>query len=133
MKYLAIVLVGALLAACGDGNGGTGPNQPYQQTITGSITPFGTTEHDFSAPRAGNLRLILTWANAAIDLDLYLTPSTCNTYPLGSCQMLGISDGVGVTVETIERQVNSGDRFKIWVDNWHETLPSNYSVQVTIE
>jgi hypothetical protein len=131
MKRLGILFVCLFLVACGD-KGGTGVQQPFQQTFNGSVTAFGTTEHLFSAPRAGNMTIVLRWANAAIDLDLYLTAANCNQYPLGGCTLLGISDGVQGTQESITRQVSNGEQFKVWVDNWHQSLGSNYSVEINI-
>src|SRR4051812_1613317 len=80
MKSLAAFVVVAIVASSCGGNSPTSPtatNQPYTQTITGTVTNFGVTYHSLTIPRAGNLTLQLTWPDQTIDLDLYLTASGC--------------------------------------------------------
>jgi uncharacterized protein YfaP (DUF2135 family) len=127
---LSLTVVLTLLAGCGDSDP-TGVAS--QQTIQGSVTAFGTTQHPFTTTRPGTLRVVLTWPNSAIDLDLYLTPGTCTAdYPLPTCTLLEVSESSVGTSEIIQRPVSSGEQFKIWVDNFHETLASNYTLEITI-
>jgi hypothetical protein len=140
------VLVGALLAAglflpaCGGGNGGNGgptgptpqnPQDPTLQTINGTVPSFGTNEHALSVSRTGNLTVTLTWQGPA-DLDLYLTSSDCGSvYGDNACPRLVVSDQLVGNSESVTRAVQSGDRFKIWVDNF--TLAAQpYTVQIDV-
>lgn len=124
----------ALLVACGCGKSSPSapaPPEPFNQTLTGTVSSFGFTQHPLSAARAGNMTLTLTWQTTA-DLDLYLTSSTCNQYPNGSCQILAASDRAVGSSEVITRTVTSGESFKFWIDNFSFN-PQNYSVQIQIQ
>jgi hypothetical protein len=79
------------------------------------------------------LRLTLSWANPAIDLDMYLTDATCNSYPPLSCTILATASVGSGSSETLTRTVASGDHLKVWVDNFNLTLPTDYLVQVVIQ
>jgi hypothetical protein len=131
---LSAVLLSVALSGCGGGGGGvTAPTPAYEQTINGNVIIFGFNQHSLTAPRAGQMRAVLNWANGTIDLDLYLTDSTCDSYPVLHCTLLATSAASFGTAETINRQVTSGQAFKVWVDNFSDTLPSDYSIRVTIE
>jgi hypothetical protein len=130
MRALVPVLV-LILATGGCGDGPAGLDD--QQTITGNVIAFGTTEHAITTSRAGTLDVTLTWANPAIDLDLYLTGPQCTGYPPIDCTpLLASSDRFTGTSENIQRSVGSGEQFKVWVDNWDENLPSNYTLTVRV-
>ena len=79
-----VILIACAFAAvsCG-GDDGPGPSgsTPFEQILNGDVGVFGFSQHSFTAPRSGDLTVTLTWANGAIDLDLYLTSATCNNYP----------------------------------------------------
>jgi hypothetical protein len=110
------------------------PSQPaFQTTITGNAAIFGFNQHSLTSARGGQMRVVLSWTNGAIDLDLYLTDSTCNTYPPIHCTALATSAVSSGTSELITRTVTSGEQFKVWVDNFHQTLSSDYTIEVTIQ
>ena len=81
-KLVAAVFLLVVTAACG-GQGGagniTGPssNPPFNQSMTGTVSAFGTTRHALTIPRSGNMTLRLTWADGAVDLDLILAAANC--------------------------------------------------------
>jgi hypothetical protein len=125
---LAFLLL-PLLAACGDSS--TGPDQSRQE-ITGTVSVFGITEHSVLVSRSGNMTVRLTWADASIDLDLYLTGPDCTGYPPLDCTILAASDAVGTNEESVQRTVSAGDQYKVWVDNFSENQPSNYTIEITI-
>jgi hypothetical protein len=78
------------------------------------------------------MSLTLTWQTLA-DLDLYLTAASCaDIYSDGACQLLEVSDATTGSSEAITRAVQSGEQFKMWVDNFSGT-PQSYTVQVTIQ
>jgi hypothetical protein len=127
------------LAGCsGDDNGdGDNPNapssQPFTTTITGNVAAFAVARHAFTAPRAGSMRLTLTWTGSA-DLDLYLAPSTCqNLFPLGQCGVLAESDAATGNQEVVTRTVANGDNYAIFVDSFAATGANAYSIAVRIE
>jgi hypothetical protein len=119
-----------LLAACGS-DSPTAPDE-FRQEITGTVSVFGTTEHSLTVPRAGNMEVTLRWANASIDLDLYLTESSCTGYPPVDCSILAASDASDTNQESIQRTVSSGQQYKVWVDNFSMSDPSNYTITVTV-
>ncbi|HEY7475214.1 MAG TPA: hypothetical protein VH679_09405 [Vicinamibacterales bacterium] len=134
---LAIALGGA---GCG-GNGGNGPgpspNPPNppgggsSQTLTGNVSSFGYNEHPLNISQTGNLTVTLTWSGAN-DLDLYLTAGNCpDIYGQNACTRLVVSEQVVGNSETITRSVQSGDQFKIWVDNFGSSAQA-YSVQIEV-
>ena len=131
MRRGAAALLCLALAACGGSPSAPSPPE-FQESISGTVAAYGTTQHSFSAPRAGQLKLVLTWPSAAIDLDLYLTGPTCDTYPPLNCTTLATAAGASGTTETLTFTVASGDRVKYWIDNFHPSQGSAYTVQITI-
>ena len=129
------------MPACGgDGGGGNGgptaptpqnPQDPSLQTINGTVGSFAFNEHPFNVPRNGNLTVMLTWQGPA-DLDLYLTAGDCPAiYGDSACPRLVVSDQLVGNSESVTREVQAGERFKIWVDNF--TLAAQpYTVQIDI-
>jgi hypothetical protein len=136
----ALVLVVVLLtgSACGgdDGNGNpTNPSpntqDPLFQTLTGTVGSFEYVAHPFNASRTGNLTITLTWQGSS-DLDLYLTANSCgNIYGDSACPRLAVSDQSVGNSETISRAVQSGEQFKVWVDNF-ATVSQTYTLTADI-
>lgn len=129
-----IILIAVLATACG-GSGNGSPSsptpQPFNQTITGTVSVFGTTFHPISTPRAGSMRVTLSWSSG-VDLDLYLTNPTCEPTNLASCQLLAAADGF-VNPETITRTVSTNESFRVFVDNNSTTQSANYTLTIRIE
>lgn len=127
----AIALAAALaVAACG-GSTPTAPGGDSTQTITGSVSAYGTTSHSIEAARAGTLTVTLTWTGPA-DLDLYLTAIDCEGYPPDGCVILASSTSSSGNREQIEWTAAAGERFKVWVDNFSPTLSTSYTVVASL-
>ena len=133
-KYLLLVALVTISVNCGAGGESSSPTSPtpqaYTQTVTGTVSSLGVTEHALSIPRTGNMTLLLSWGTGA-DLDLYLTNSTCASYPPTNCGILASSDGLTAT-ERIVRSVTANESFKVWVDNFTSS-PQSYSISITIQ
>jgi hypothetical protein len=139
---LAAALLATMLhgAACGGGSNGPmdpspNPQNPpgggSAQTLTGNVGPFNYTEHTVSVSQTGNLTATLTWSGSN-DLDLYLTAGNCpDVYGLNACPRLVVSEQTEGTTETVSRAVQSGEQYKIWVDNFSSGAQA-YSVRVEI-
>lgn len=128
----AAALAAALgLAACG----GSTPTSPdggeSTQTLTGSVSAYGTASHSVEAARAGTLTVTLTWAGPA-DLDLYLTPIDCTEYPPDGCLIMARSTASSGNQEQIAWPAGASDRFKIWIDNFSPSLSANYTIVASI-
>ena len=132
VKYAFLALALFSVTACG-GDSPTSPsNQTYTQTLSGTVSLFGTTRHALSIPRSGNMRLTLTWTGST-DLDLYLAPSTCqNLYPTAQCGILVFSNSVTGSQEVIARSVNSGENYAIFVDNLSTLAANTYTLNIVI-
>lgn len=130
-RFYGVVALIPLLMAC-EGERIVGPNT-YQEVITGTVSVYGLTEHSLGVTRTGDMTLRLTWADASINLDLYLTGPACTGYPPEDCTLFAVSDAVGTTQESIKRTVSAGDQFKVWVDNHSQTEPSHYSLELRID
>jgi hypothetical protein len=134
-----IALAALLAAACG-GNGVTTPSPspsppdgPFNQTINGSVSMFGTTRHPLTITRSGQMTVRLSWSTSTVDLDLFLAPSTCvELYPTSACGVLAASDSATGMTEEIRRTVTAGDAFSIFVDNLSPTQPQTYTITVAI-
>ena len=88
--------------------------------------------HTFTAPLSGQLLVTLTWANPEVDLDLYVTASSCTQpHPRGACQILGASDLSTGTREEVERSVSSGDALAVFVDSLG-LVATSYEVDIQI-
>ena len=141
---LAAGIVAVMLAgpACGggDGNGdGNGnpnnpspmPQDPTFQTLTGTVGSFEYVSHPLNASRTGNLTLTLTWQGPG-DLDLYLTAANCtDIYGASACTRLAVSDQIVGNSESVTRAVQSGEQFKIWVDNF-ALVSQAYTITIDI-
>lgn len=128
-----IVLLAVLATACGGGNGtpSSPTPQPYNQTLTGTVSVFGTTSHQLTVPRAGNMSITLAWSGSA-DLDLYLTNSGCSEFAvLATCTLHAAADGL-VNPERVQRTVTANEAFKVWVDNF-SNQSVNYSLTIRVE
>ena len=79
------------------------------------------------------MKAVLAWTNGTIDLDLYLTNAACDTYPPLHCTTLATSEAATGTSETVSRSVSAGEQYKLWVDDFSTTLPSDYTIQLTIQ
>jgi hypothetical protein len=145
-RLVSTALAAALLAtaldgaACG-GGGGNGPMNPSPnppnppggsgQMLNGTVASFGYTEHTLNVSQTGNLTATLTWSGSN-DLDLYLTAGNCpDVYGPNACTRLAASELTEGNSETISRSVQSGEQFKIWVDNFGFS-PQAYTVSVEI-
>ena len=133
IRLVPLSVLVTFIAGCG-GNGPTTP-APYTQTMGGTVAVFGSTKHALSIPRSGQMSLLLTWTDSTIDLDLYLTATSCTElYPMASCTVLLASNTtIGAVRETIVRSVNSGEAFTIWIDNLSVTKASTYNLDLTIQ
>jgi hypothetical protein len=85
---------------------------------------------DITVLRSGTLNVNLTWAEAAVDLDLYLTDSGCSR--LAGCAILARSLERSGTMETFSRQVQANDRLKIWADNL-DRAPQAFTMRWSVE
>ncbi len=118
---LAVTIAGS---GCGGSKGGGGPvdptpnPDPATQTVNGNVASFAYNEHPLNASRTGNLTVTLTWSGST-DLDLYLTPGNCpDIYGANACTRLVVSEQLVGNSEVVTRAVQSGEQFKIWVDNF---------------
>lgn len=136
LALVAIMLAGA--ACGGDSDGTSNPTNPSPNTqdptfttLTGTVGSFEYASHPLNASRSGNLTITLTWQGSG-DLDLYLTANTCgNIYGDSACPRLAVSDQIVGNSETIGRPVQSGEQFKIWVDNF-ATASQTYTLTVDV-
>ena len=121
------------LFGCGKSNPAGPSESPSQDTLTGNVVAYGFSQHAYTTPRAGQLRAVLSWPNGAIDLDLYLTDATCDAYPPLHCSSLANAATPSGISETMTFKVTAGQPVKLWIDNFHLTLPSDYTIQLTIQ
>ena len=134
----ALVLLALLASACGgDGKNPLAPGpvqpQPYTQTLSGTVSIFGTTRHSLNIPRSGNMRVSLSWTGGP-DLDLYLTNSGCQAlYPLSACGVILASDSAVGTQETVAQSVTGGQAFALFIDNLSTTRATPYTLDIRID
>ena len=153
---LAVVVLGASLGACGGGGGGGGGggdsanngfvgdgDETFETagTITDTVNdsvngvvinnratgedPFDI--HAFTAPSAGNYNVLLSWGDAAIDLDLEVyNLAVDNTDPVGE------SKNVNTDVEQVNDIVLAGgDVVHIRVLAWNSNgVEQSYTLTV---
>ncbi len=131
-RLVCLLMLLAAASACGKDSPTSPSGRPYSETMTGTVSAFGSTRHSLSVPRTGQLTLRLTWSDA-VDLDLYLASSACNSlYPRASCGVVAQSDGVGTNSETIARTVTAGEQFSLWIDNLSLSRAATYTVTLSI-
>jgi hypothetical protein len=97
----------------------------------GTVDVFGITSQPFTATRTGPMTVALSWTDATVDLDLYLTDASCVGYPPVDCTLLASSTAVDTTSERITFSVTNGTSYKLWVDNWSETRSAPFGLDLT--
>jgi hypothetical protein len=131
-RACALVFLFATVA-CSGSNSPTAPSA-YNQTVTGSVDVFGTTRHSLSVSRSGTMTLSLAWQDAVVDLDLYLTGSSCTTlYPKSACNILQSSSAANGSSERISRTVSNGETYNILIDNLSTTRPQSYTISINVQ
>jgi hypothetical protein len=111
----------------GPGNGGTANMTP----LAGMVSSFGYRVLTVTMPASGLYRATLTWADPTIDLDLYLTTTSCRTYPPTNSCMRRESAASQGNMEQISFPVLAGQTYHIWVDNFTHRV-SDYMVQHSV-
>src|SRR6266849_8435089 len=99
----AVLLIAMCTVTCGSST--TAPS-PFIQPVPGTVTVFGTVAHPLSISRTGNMTLRLDWGDGTVDLDLFLTATSCTDIFSPLCQILTKSNASAGTSETITRLVN---------------------------
>jgi hypothetical protein len=131
------VVTAVVLAGCGDSDSPLSPGggETFSQTISGSVAVFSESRHALPITVSGDLTLRLTWSDPSVDLDLYLTQSSCTVslYPLGECGVILASIASTGSAETITRPVSSGEQFQVWIDNLSTTQAMNYTLTIDID
>jgi hypothetical protein len=135
---VALALTLTLTSACGGKGNPAAPTPPavapFNQTITGTVTNFGVVYHPLTISRAGNMTLRLTWPDATMDLDLYLTASGCvQIYGTTACTKIAGSNSASGASETIARSVSSGEAFTIFVDSLALSRSTTYTLTLNIQ
>lgn len=134
-RLLVLGLTVVLLSGCKGG-----PNAPSGQTetITGTVAGFLTDVRTISITKTGTLTLTLTWTPSAsvVDLDLYLTSSSCTAFnPFfnnsGTCAFLAAAQSATASTETVTRAVTSGETYKFFVDNF-STGTGTWTVKLSV-
>jgi len=139
MRRVLLTCVVVVCAACGGGGGSPAapspppPPPPFNQTVEGTVEPFGINPYSLNVPRSGTAQITLTWGDPLVDLNLYLTTEGCNSYPPRDCDILERSDADVGTSETVTRLVSAGESYRVWVDNVHPTIGQQYSLNLRIE
>ena len=83
---------------------------------TDTLRPNGAVSFDLSINGTYTYQGVLLWDDPTIDLDLYFTTATC-AYPPTSC-LLAISDTTGTVTEQVTWPVQTGEPYRLWVDNF---------------
>lgn len=116
---------------CADNPASSSP-APFTDTITGTVAAAGTSRQALSIPRSGDLLLTLKWTGA-VDLNLYLAPSSCSALnPKSQCNVL-LESHVGTSQEAIARAVRQGESFSVFVENMSASQTSSYTLDIRIE
>ena len=101
-------------------------------TYSDTVPAFGIDMWDLTITGGGTraLELALTWSDPSADLDLYLTSASCNAYPPEGCSMIAVSVRDAGTSEQIRFSANSGERYRVWIDN-RSFEPQSYELTPT--
>ena len=129
------IVCASMLALSGCGSSSPTTPSPYTQTVSGTVSAFGTTRHSLTIPQSGNMSLTLTWSDGTIDLDLYLASSACQQlYPLSQCNVILTSNSAqGAVRENVSRSVASGESYSIFVDNLNLSKATSYTLDIRIQ
>ena len=138
--------LGCLLAMCLSawscgGGGSSNPSTPTPTPVpptqdvsfSGTVAAFGTASHSLAVTvPSGTLSATLTWADAAVDLDVYLTASSCAGYPPLDCTVLAKSVAESGVREQVTRAVKADERYLLWIDNLTQGKSADYTLAVSV-
>jgi hypothetical protein len=119
------------VSVSGGGNGGSGGAGATLTPLAGTVASFGYRILPVTMPATGEYRATLTWADPGIDLDLYLTSTSCSSYPPTNGCMRTESAAYQGNMEQISWSVQAGQTYYLWVDNFTHRV-SNYLIQHTV-
>jgi hypothetical protein len=127
LRKLLIALLFLPLAACGGGGDNPAAPSPQGQNLDYdfSVPSLHYYAQDVNVLQGGFLTASLTWGNANNDLDLIWTNGSCS-YDANSDSFVGvgctgtIAESINdtTTVESISRQVTSGQTIRFWAVNF---------------
>jgi hypothetical protein len=130
-RLIAVALVALLAVQCADNPAGASPT-PFTQTMTGTVAAAGTSRQVLAIPRSGNLVLTLSWPGA-VDLNLYLAPSSCSALnPKSQCNVL-LQSNYSTSQESIARPVKDGEAFSVFIENVSTSSSSSYTLNIRIQ
>lgn len=135
----AVWLIAAV--ACGGGGTASSPSSPSPSptptppapstqpvNFSGTVPAYDIASHALAMTVNGTLTTDLAWTNGTVDLDFYLTDSTCAGYPPADCAILARSVAETGTAEQLTRAVRSGENYILWVDNLNIATAAAYTI-----
>jgi hypothetical protein len=108
------------------------PQGPFEQTLDGTVGADAEANHRVVIPRDGTATFTLIWNDAAVDLDLGLTPDSCTDILADTCVHLADTNGVGVTHESLVWPVHAGETYRLWAINF-ALVAQGYTLQIRIQ
>lgn len=113
---VTIALSVLLMSACG-GESPTAP-APFVLSQNVIIGAMYAPRISYQAPRSGRMTLEVSWADPAVNLDLYMTSTGClELHPIANCGIIERSISTTGTREQVSRGVLEGENLTFYVDN----------------
>ncbi len=100
--------------------------------FSGTVPAYDIASHALAVTVSGTLTVDLAWTNGNVDLDFYLTASTCTGYPPADCAILARSVAETGTAEQLTRAVRTGENYLLWVDNLSVSTAAAYTITGTV-
>ena len=131
-RWSRLVLAGMLavvLPSCSSSNNPTGntdvPRAPVRTVVSQrsfSLNPLGVVFLDIQVTGSGTATLdsVVNWTFPANDVDIYVTPVTCNdanTVLLGGCTINAKADSATIKPERVSFSATAGN-YRFWVINF---------------
>jgi hypothetical protein len=107
------------------------PSEPEVLNFSGTAGVGALVTHTVTSTRRGIATATLTWSTTAVDLDFFVTATSCTTSPF-ACSQRARSDTVNTTSERLVFGVVDGESMKLWVQNFAGAA-QNYTITVSIE
>jgi hypothetical protein len=135
MRRLLVVVFAAsamtFASGCGGGSSSNPASPSVSYSVDGSVLATYYQSRAVNITKSGTLTLTLTWPSSAVNLDLYLSESSCRGYPPTSCTVLASSKSTTGTRESLSYNVTSGQTYIACVDSMSRS-DSSYTLQLSI-